>query len=90
MNWPTCLLLHYDISCPNIRACDKIADFDLHQITVAELAVDRKIDMRQVSKAMFAIKMKLARPNLFWVSGRFVPTVSPAFDQNAACICTPI
>jgi hypothetical protein len=54
LNWPIGLLLDNHRPRSQLTAGDKIADPDLHQIAASQLAVDRKIEKRPVSKPMLA------------------------------------
>jgi len=49
----------------SFRPYKKVADFDLDEISAAQLAVDRQIEERPVSQTPFPIEKETYRPYLF-------------------------
>jgi len=45
----TCFPLHHDCACSDLPAADKVADFHLHEVASAQLAVDHEGEQRPIS-----------------------------------------
>jgi hypothetical protein len=61
---PAGLLLDHSGAVSNMAAAHHIADFDLHKVTAAQLAVDRKIEQRAISQTFMFIEEDADGPNV--------------------------
>jgi hypothetical protein len=80
LNRPTCFLLHYDRTCSDLPAADKVSDLHLHQVAAPELAVERQVEQRPIRQAAALIEVKSDLPYpLRFKNACFAPTVLPTF-----------
>jgi hypothetical protein len=73
----TGLRLDDDRPSSDLPAQDDIADFDLHNIAAAELAVDRQVEKRPVSRAAVLVEKEADGPDLPWFQRPLGPDLSP-------------
>jgi hypothetical protein len=66
LDGPACLLLHDHCASADAPPADKIADLDLHDIAAAQLAIDRQIEKRSITKAPMLIEEEPYCPDLAW------------------------
>src|SRR5690606_3168829 len=60
----SCFLLDDESAVPNIGARHKITDFELHQVTAAQLALDGKVEQRAIAEPLLSVEEEADRPDL--------------------------
>jgi hypothetical protein len=74
LNWPAGLLLNSRCAIADFAAADDIANLELDEITATQLAVDRQIEQRSITKAFMFVEIEANGPDIarlewsFWAN----------------------
>jgi hypothetical protein len=78
----TQVLLYDDGASADLPAPDQIADLDFHHIAATQLAVDRQIEKRSISKTSMLIEEEPNLPDLTWLERPFCADPSPGVPRT--------